>query len=71
MGDRDMAATHLIFALVLALPGGEFRLIETFSNKSNCRHISKNYESSLCVPVTVAAKPEIESQVKALNELLR
>ena len=71
MGDRDMAATYLIFALVLALPGSEFRLIETFSNKSNCRHISKSYPGSLCVPVTIAAKNEIESQVNALNELLR
>jgi hypothetical protein len=45
--------------------------VETFPNKSSCEYYKKKVEKTLCFPVNVSKKMEIEEQVKSLNELLK
>jgi hypothetical protein len=61
---------NVIWALIL-ISNNQYTLVETFPNKSSCEYYKKKVEKTLCFPVNVSKKMEIEEQVKSLNELLK
>jgi hypothetical protein len=61
---------NIIWVLIL-ITNNQYTLVESFPNKSSCEYYKKKVDKTLCFPVNVSNKVEIEEQVENLNKLLK
>jgi hypothetical protein len=62
---------NIFWACVFFTLGQPVVVVEVSGTKEGCVAISKNHPGSICHPVSVRDKLDAETQLKALNELIK
>ena len=67
-----MESTLIIFALVVALENNEYKLLQVYDNKQDCKVIERQQKNfARCFKVTINRNDELKTTVDRINEILK
>jgi len=72
MGIGHMESTLIIFALVVALENNQYKLLQVYENKQDCKVVERQQKTlARCFKVTINRNDELKNTVDKINEILK
>jgi len=67
-----MESTLIIFALVVALENNQYKLLQVYENKQDCKVVERQQKTlARCFKVTINRNDELKNTVDKINEILK
>ena len=67
-----MVGTQIIFALVIALEEGQYKLVQVFDNRQECKVLERQQTVlARCFKVTVNQKTDLKETVDTINKVIQ